>query len=196
VTPGLGPTAVVGLAGAGLAAVASAQVWGRAEVTEPAVRVVEARGSDVAPVALPLALVALAAWGAVLVLRRRGRRVVSAVGLAAAVGVVVAVVTRAGDVGDTVRALVTGGATRGDVTTATTVWPFAAAVGAALSGLAFLAALRAAPAWPEMSSRYDAPADQPAAGEPGGSPGPAERSEPAEPGDLWKAIDEGRDPTA
>jgi uncharacterized membrane protein (TIGR02234 family) len=185
VTPRLGPTAVVGLAGAGLAAVASAQVWGRAEVTEPAVRVVEARGSDVAPVALPLALVALAAWGAVLVLRSRGRRIVAAVGLAAALGVGAVVAARAGAVGETARGLVTEGATRGDVTTDATLWPYAAGVGAVLAALAFLAALRAAPTWPEMSSRYDAPAAE-------GTDDDAASS----PGDLWSAIDEGRDPTA
>ena len=180
--PGMGPTIVAGLAGAGLAAVSSAQVWGRAEVTEPAVRVVEARGADVAPVALPLALVALAAWGAVLVLRRRGRRVVSVVGLLAALGVVTAVAVRMGSIGDAARDLVAGGAARSGVTTETTMWPWAAVLGAVVTALGFLVALRVSPSWPEMSSRYDAPA----------SDRPAEAVTP----DMWKALDEGRDPTA
>jgi uncharacterized membrane protein (TIGR02234 family) len=185
VSPGLGPTALVGLAGAGLAAVSSAQVWGRAEVTAPAVRVVEVSGADVAPVALPLALVALAAWGAVLVLRRRGRRVVAVVGLAAAIAAVVAVALRLGDVAATALASVTAGAARSDVTTESTLWPYAAGLGALLTALAFVAAYRAAPTWPEMSGRYDSPAS---------STGrvPAEEST----GDLWRALDEGRDPTA
>jgi uncharacterized membrane protein (TIGR02234 family) len=192
----LGPTAVLGLAGAGLAAVSSAQGWARAEATVPAVRVVEARGSDVAPVALPLALVALAAWGAVLVLRRRGRRVVSAVGLLAALGVAAAVVVRLDDAAGTARQLVTGGAGRADVTADVTTWPYLAVTGAALAALAFVVALRAAPGWPEMSSRYDAPAGDPAA-DPGA--GPAARSGSGSgvtPSELWKAMDEGRDPTA
>lgn len=190
---GLGPTAVVGLAGSGLAAVASAQVWGRARVTEPALRVVEARGGDVVPVALPLALVSLAAWGAVLVLRKRGRRVVSVVGLAAALGVVLAVVTGVGEVGGTLRDLVSA-ASPGDVTTDTTAWPYAAGVGALLAAVAFVIALRAAATWPEMSSRYDSPAAGPGAGGAGGSQGSG--GDEASSGDLWKALDEGRDPTA
>jgi uncharacterized membrane protein (TIGR02234 family) len=180
VTPRLGLTAVVGLAGAGLASVASAQVWGRAEVTDPVARVVEVRGADVSPVALPLALVALAGWGAVLVLRRCGRRVVAVVGLLAAVGVVVAVATRVGSVGETARGLVSGGGVRSDLTVTTTSWPWVAMVGAALTVVAFLAAYRGAPGWPEMSSRYDAPTD---------------REDVRRDSDLWRALDEGRDPT-
>jgi hypothetical protein len=42
--------------------------------------------------------------------------------------------------------------------------------------------------WPEMGRRYDAPAARAVA--PGG--GPAEEQENLE---LWKALDEGRDPT-
>ena len=196
---GLGPTAVMGLAGSGLAAVASGQVWGRARVTEPALRVVEARGGDVAPVAVPLALVALASWGAVLVLRRRGRRIVSTIGLAAALGVALTVALGIGEVAETARALVTDGAGRGDVGTSTTTWPYAAVVGALVAVAAFLTALRSAPAWPEMSSRYDAPAgdrngtrrtgDAPVTGEAG------EASREPNDRDLWQAIDEGRDPT-
>lgn len=195
----MGPTVVAGLAGAGLAAVASAQVWGRAEATVPAVRVVEARGADVAPVAVPLALVALAAWGAVLVLRRRGRRVVSVVGLAAAVGVAVTVALRVGAVDATARDLVSGGASRGDVSTDVTMWPYAAGVGALVSALLFAVAWRGAPGWPEMSSRYDAPASDHADGDDraaGAHPGGATAAGDATPGELWKALDEGRDPTA
>ncbi len=186
----MGPTAVAGLIGAGLATVSSAQVWGRAEITTPAVREIEVRGSDVAPVALPLALVALAAWGAVLVLRRRGRRAVSVVGLLASAGVALAVTLNAGSVAETARGMVAGGAGRTDIATQTTGWPWFAVLGAVLTAVAFVAAYLAAPAWPEMSSRYDAPTD-----------GPADRAEGTEssetsPNELWKALDEGRDPTA
>ena len=192
----MGPTVVAGLAGAGLSAVASAQVWGRAEATVPAVRVVEARGADVAPVAVPLALVALAAWGALLVLRRRGRRVVAVVGVAAAAGVAVTVAVRVGAVDTTARDLVSGGASRGDVSTDVTLWPYAAAVGAVVSAVLFVVAWRAAPTWPEMSSRYDAPvADRPDAAEGTGTRGDDVSGEPT-PGELWSALDDGRDPTA
>ena len=45
------------------------------------------------------------------------------------------------------------------------------------------------PAWPEMGSRYDAP---------GAADGPADDVPPEERSnlDLWKQLDEGRDPTA
>ncbi len=194
--PGLGPTAVLGLAGAGLAAVSSAQVWGRAEAAMPAVRTVEARGADVAPLALPLALVALASWGAILVLRRRGRQVVALLGLAAAIGVVVSVLTRVGDVTGTAGSLLAGSETRADLTTSTTAWPYLACAGAVVAGIGFALAVRGAATWPEMSRRYDSPSAgaAPVAGsEPAAGPEDEGGSAPV---DLWRALDEGRDPTA
>ena len=185
-TPRLGPTAVLGLAGAGLATVSSAQVWARASAAEPALRSVEARGGEVAPLALPLALVALASWGAVLVLRRRGRRVVSALGLLAAVGVVAAVVPSAHRAPGVATDLLPDSAER--ITSSATAWPWLAVVGAVLTALAFAVALREAGRWPEMSSRYDAPA--------GEAVTEATVAEDASSAELWKALDEGRDPTA
>ena len=180
----LGPTVVLGLAGAGLATVSSAQVWARAQATEPALRTVEARGGEVAPVALPLALVALASWGAVLVLRRRGRRVVATLGLLAALGVALAVVLRAHEAAGVATGLLPE--SQDGITSTTTAWPWLAVTGAVVSALASVVALREAGRWPEMSSRYDAPA-----AEPSSTPAPEEASS----ADLWKALDEGRDPT-
>ena len=52
-----------------------------------------------------------------------------------------------------------------------------------------VAAVRLVPGWPEMGRRYDAPADAaPAA--------PEKAPEEQENLDLWKAMDEGHDPTA
>ncbi len=213
--PGLGPTAVLGLAGAGLAAVSSAQVWGRAQATLPAVRTVEARGADVAPVALPLALVALASWGAILVLRLQGRRVVAVLGLAASLGVIAAVLLRVGDVADTTGSMLAGAGPRGDLGAETTPWPYLACLGAALAAMAFLSAVRSARSWPEMSRRYDSPTPGPSAaadpddpsgpGRSGGPDGPEGPGGPAAeveaegsraPADLWRELDEGHDPTA
>ena len=53
---------------------------------------------------------------------------------------------------------------------------------AALCLVASGLAVRLAPAWPEMGSRYDAPGSAPTAREETGL-------------DLWRALDEGRDPT-
>ena len=68
-------------------------------------------------------------------------------------------------------------------------WFWAAAAGALLSLVATGLAVWWAPAWPEMGSRYDAPA---------GTTAPTPAADPAEQSnlELWKAIDEGRDPTA
>ena len=164
-----GRTVLVGTASAGLAAVASNSVWAVRDAAAP-VQPVELAGSDLVPLAVPLTLVALASWGAVLVLRRRGRRVVSVLGAAAAVGACVATVSRVAGAEDL----------------APTVWPWVVAVAAAVTALALAAAWAAAPGWPEMSSRYDRTvesADEP----PPGAEAPA---------DLWRALDEGRDPTA
>jgi hypothetical protein len=153
-------TLLVGGLGAAVAAVAAHQTWTRAPAAARGLPAVTATGSDVAPVVLPLSLVALAAWGTVLVLRVTGRRVVAVVGLAASVAASVVALTHVGD-------------THG------TSWPVVAGVAAALSAAGFGVVLARAQRWPEMSRRYDAPSDQP------------EQTD----NDLWKALDEGRDPT-
>jgi hypothetical protein len=55
-----------------------------------------------------------------------------------------------------------------------------------VGALAAIAAVRLVPTWPEMGSRYDAPGAAPTP-----PPDPAEMDE----ADLWRAIDQGRDPT-
>jgi uncharacterized membrane protein (TIGR02234 family) len=112
---------------------------------------------------------------------------VSVLGLVASLGAAVTVATTVGSSTDTAARLL------GDVPTtsvSTTVWPYVAGVGALLSAVAFVGALVKAPTWPEMSARYDAPAAGPAGS---ATERPAEELTDAE---LWKALDEGRDPTA
>jgi uncharacterized membrane protein (TIGR02234 family) len=175
-----GPTVAVGLGGAALATVAAGRPWAEATTSAQGTRTVAAAGTDVAAAALPLALVALAAWGAVLVLRRRGRRVVAVIGALAAVGSAVAVATEASRA-DELAAGMLGGAS--DVTVTTTLWPVVTVVGAVVAALTFAVALVRAPAWPEMSSRYDSPAES--------SQGERSMTD----AELWRALDEGHDPT-
>ena len=188
--PGFAPTVLLGLAGAGLAAVAGGQTWATATVTAPAVRTAAASGADVAPLGLPLALLALVAWAAVLLLRRRGKRVAAVVGLLAAVATGATVLTAAGSSPEVAAELLgapgspDGPGGPDSPATTTTAWPVAGLVGALLSAAAFLVAVRGAARWPELSRRYDPP---------GGAAGDAERSGAT---DLWRALDEGRDPTA
>ncbi len=106
------------------------------------------------------------------------------------------VAVRVGAVDATARDLVSGGASRGDVSTDVTLWPYAAVVGAVVSAVLFAVAWRAAPTWPEMSSRYDAPVGDRADADESAGPRGAEVSGEPTPSELWTAMDEGRDPTA
>jgi uncharacterized membrane protein (TIGR02234 family) len=178
-----GPSVLVGLAGAGLAAVAGARQWATTHGDAAGIKVdASVSGAESQPLVAALALVALAAWGVVLVIRGRARRLVAGIGLAASVGALVGVVlgfSAAQD--DSVEAAVARGATSDTFQTSLTVWYFLAGVGALLAVVAFTVAVVRAPRWPAMGTKYDAPSARP---------------KPATDEDMWRAIDEGRDPTS
>lgn len=179
---------LAGLASAGLAAVAGHQAWATADGVGEAGQLAQVAtglgaGAGEVPAAGAAALVCLAAWGALLVTRGRFRRVVAVMAALAAVGYTAAVVTGFTGAPDGVRrATADLGLTAPDVERTGWYW---AAVVAALAVLATTAlAVRLVPTWPEMGSRYDAPR---------GAPAPTVTSGNI---DLWKAMDEGHDPTA
>jgi uncharacterized membrane protein (TIGR02234 family) len=179
-----GPTVLVGLVTAALTAVAATKDWARATGDAAGVAVrASAGGSEAAPLVVALALVALASWGVVLVLRGRARRVVAVVGLLACLGALVGVVYAFdGAQDDALAALRDKGAT-GDVAQAgLTAWYFVTGAAALLTLLTFVVAVLRAPTWPAMGSRYDAPA--------------ARAEQPLTEQDLWRALDQGHDPTA
>lgn len=162
-------------------AVSSGRVWARASADVAGVASeATAKGSEVAPLALALALVGLAAWGAVLVLRRTPRRLVAGLGLVASLGVAVVTVGSAGRARDEALSQLAGKTSAVDASVHLTGWYAATIVGAVLAALGFAAAVVLAPSWPEMANRYDAP-----------NTAPSE----AEQQDLWKALDHGEDPT-
>lgn len=172
---------LLGGAASALAATAASRPWATATVdVGGAAREFSADGSDVAPLALALGLVALASWGAVLVTRTRGRQVASLVGLAASAGALAAAAASYNRAVDEAVELGGGPALADGSHTA---WFFVLLVTAGAAAVLFGVAVRAAAGWPEMGARYDAP---------GG------RSAPRTPeqADLWKALDEGHDPTA
>jgi hypothetical protein len=175
---GFVPTVGLGLATAALAAVASAKPWFRLASDSAVPGVPPSDRSIDMPLALALSLVVLAGWGAVLVSRGRLRRVLVVVGLVAALGVVACAATAPfmlpGDLRDALGPSASG------LGVHATGWFVAAAVAALLSLATLVAAVRLAPGWPTMSSRYDAPATR--------------ATEPDET-DLWKALDAGHDPT-
>jgi len=142
------------------------------------------------PLVTALALVVLASWGVVLVTRGRVRRAVAGLGVLAAAGATVAGVAAYSQVADQLRdQLAQVGVVDPDL--AHTGWYWLALVGAVLCLVTTVLAVLLVPGWPEMGSKYDAPGGGPAATG-GGDPSPAEASNL----DLWKAMDEGRDPTA
>ncbi|WP_205474601.1 Trp biosynthesis-associated membrane protein [Nocardioides sp. SYSU D00038] len=204
------PAVGAGLAGSGLAAVAGHRAWAEAaggdDRTDAVASAALAGSAGVteAPAAGALALVALACWGVLLVTRARARRAVALLAVVAAVGVVVVTVAGLGSVPDDVRdALAAGGVDDPEV--ARTAWPWLCGLGALVSAAAAALALRDAPGWPEMGTRYDAPtagaAGTSSAGTSSAGTGAPVADDAAEAGDrssldLWKAIDEGHDPTA
>jgi uncharacterized membrane protein (TIGR02234 family) len=190
-----GPAVLAGLTGAVLSAVAAGRDWATASGSAAGVDVTAAvKGSATAPLAIALGLVALAAWGVVLVLRGRTRRLVAVLGALAAVGVVAAVVNgfhRAHD--DAVAAVAAKGGSEDAVHASLTGWYFVCGAGAVLTLAAFAVAVVASPRWPAMGTRYDAPGAPPA-GSTAVSGG--RTAEPVTERDMWRALDDGRDPTA
>jgi hypothetical protein len=172
---------IVGLASAALVAVAGNQAWAKAAegqgIGEEVASVSVAVGEAKAPLATALALVVLATWGVLLVTRGRFRRAISWVCGLASLGLLAAVVAAVLAAPDVVAdAYRPYGVT--DIDVSRTAWSWLALAAAAL-------AVRDVGRWPQMGKRYDAPgADDP-------QPEPGERSNL----DLWKAMDEGRDPT-
>jgi uncharacterized membrane protein (TIGR02234 family) len=187
---GFAGTVLLGLAGAVLATVAGSRDWATATGSSTGVRVSgTVSGSTSAPLALALGFVCLAAWGVILVLRGRLRRAVAVVGAVASAGALASVLTawnRAQH--DAVRAVVAKGATGDSFSSSLTGWFFACAVGAVIALVAFALAVPAAPHWPAMGSRYDAPAARRESAQV-----PADERTPQ---DMWRALDRGHDPTA
>jgi uncharacterized membrane protein (TIGR02234 family) len=176
-----GPVVVLGLLGSGLVALAGTKPWA---APDGGSTLVDQTGGHV-PLAGALGLVSLACWGVVLVTRGRVRRVVAVLGALVALGLVATVVVGRGSALDSARsaALDLG---QGSATSHTTGWWWVALVGSVVAVLTALATVPLVSTWPEMGSRYDAP-----------GAAPTQPTDPAEmdEGDLWRAIDQGRDPT-
>jgi uncharacterized membrane protein (TIGR02234 family) len=176
------PAVLVGLAGTGLCALAGAKPWAAPD-DQAGSTLVSASGGHV-PLASALGLVGLAAWGVLLVTRGWVRRGVALLGVLVAVGLVATAVVGRSSALDSARKATVD--LRGTSTgTHLTAWWVVGLVGAVLAVAAAGFALRFVPAWPEMGSRYDAPQ------------GRAEAADPADmdEADLWRALDQGRDPT-
>lgn len=176
-----GAVVLAGLATSGLTAVAAANPWYRASGERRMLGLSDAGNEADMPLALACALVVLAVWGVVLVTGARTRRVVLAVGMVAGLGVLACVVRAPALLPDQIADRL--GPFDGEIQE--TGWYLVACVAVVLALATMIVGWRLAPRWPTMSSRYDAPVAGQAAATP----------EDADELALWKALDEGRDPT-
>ena len=182
-----GPVLVLGLASGTLAAVAGTKPWvvgADGSAPDPLGLVADAGEM---PLGLALALVLLACWGVLLVSRGAVRRLVAGLGLLAALGLAATVGVAFFTLPDQVSAAQRAALPTEDVFGSTiSGWYVVAAVSAVISVVTTALAVWWAPAWPEMGRRYDAP---------GSTRGSEPTAEEPSSLDLWKSIDEGRDPT-
>jgi len=196
------PVLLLGLASAALASVAASKPMARVDpgwLDDRDLRgMVEAQvervGGDELPLAAALALVLLAAWGVLLVTRGRVRRMVAVVAVVAALGVVGATWFGFPGLEDALREdLAPMFGAHDDADSAPiehTAWFWTLLAAGLVAVLASAAAVRWAPSWPEMGSRYDAPAGSATTERPASEQGEQSNI------DLWKSLDEGNDPTA
>jgi len=185
-----GPVLLTGLASGIVAAVAGARPWvrgssGNVDTANPAsAAIIDLSGVRESPLAVSLALVVLACWGVILVTRGRVRRAVAVLGALAAIGMLVTIVAAFWSLQDALSEALLAASGLDTAEVSLTGWYAAALVAGLISVAATLAAVRYIPTWPEMGSRYDAPTT--------GTP----EVEPEGNLELWKALDEGHDPTA
>jgi uncharacterized membrane protein (TIGR02234 family) len=180
---------VLGILGAGaLALFAVTRAWATATVRTPGVPIdtVEASGADGAPVLVILAIVVVAAGLAVVA---SGGWVRQLVGLTiAAVAACAAVRALSLDIGGApiARALRESPANLGAVHPVPDVssWPVVATVAFGVAALLGSCVVAFGRQWPRMGSRYDRPASA-----------PPEQRELLEEADVWRALDDGHDPT-
>ena len=182
-----GPTLLLGLGTAGLAAIASSKPWiggGTTGATDAQLSAIDT-GTRY-PLASAVSLVLLASWGVLLVTRGVVRRAFALLVAVAAVGLVATVVAGYLTLPD--QASTDAGALLSGRTpdTGFSGWFWTAAVAAVVALVPAVSAVRFVRHWPEMGSRYDAPAVSAEA---------VASHEPASEQDLWKALDQGQDPT-
>lgn len=185
-----GPVVLATLATGGLGFWAASRPWATTVLSSEGLAPTDLNvsGTDAEPLVSALAVVVIAAALALLAAGPRLRKVVGVLTILVGVlGIVVAprpgaagirsAVTKAAEA----SAAYTGPESIGDISS--TFWYFVSVLAFVLAVLLGVAILRWSGAWPTMSSRYDAP---------GARPKPAEKISDA---DMWKAMDEGNDPT-
>jgi uncharacterized membrane protein (TIGR02234 family) len=178
---------LTGVVGGGLVAVAAAKPWATATVGGQGLpaQPVSVDGADAVPLVAALGLVLLAGAVSLAATRNQGRRLAGLLLVVAAVVVAWQTLTAGPAITDALREQTVGSAGSAALPDANgTAWRWLTLVGAGLSLAAGLAAVSKGPDWPAMGSRYDAPTSA-------RSNNPDVREDV----DVWRAIDEGEDPT-
>jgi uncharacterized membrane protein (TIGR02234 family) len=181
--------------GGAVTLLAAGRPWAEGQAVQGTLRApLHVSGGSLAPAVPALALAALAGALAVLATRGAARRLAGIAVQLCGVGVVVAAAAhldpdgqdlagRAGSALGTATATATGGGT---------AWPWLAIAGGLLITGAGGAAAWHGPAWPAMSSRYEAPG----AAKAGATAATRERTSDGDaPLEQWRAMDRGEDPT-
>ena len=182
------PVVLGTLAAGGLAFLAASRTWAHVTVATDGLPSdsVDVTGSDAQPIVPALALVVVAAALAVLASSPRVRRAVGGftvlVALAAAAAVVLGGSSLDHAVDHAVRESPAYTGT-GDHDFTASAWRYVTVVAFVLAAALGGVTARLGAIWPTMSSRYDAPAARPAV------------TSPQSDAEMWKALDEGHDPT-
>ncbi len=183
------PVVVGTLAAGGVALFALGRTWATSNVVAQGLTAdkVAATGSDAHPLVAALAVVVIASALAILAASRRVRQ---AVGVFTAIIALAAVWIIAFE-GDALDGAITAAVQKSPAFTGSNhpdslhenAWPYVAIAAFVLAAVLGACTTRFAAAWPTMGSRYDAPPVR----------GNAQQTQGGN--DMWKALDEGRDPT-
>ena len=182
------PVVLGTLAAGGLSFFAASRTWAHLRIATDGLPSdsVDVTGADAQPLVSALALVVVTAALAVLAASPRLRRVVG--GFTVVVALIAAALVLLGGssldhaVGHAVEASPAFTGT-GDHDFTTSAWKYVTALGFVLAAFLGGVTARFGAMWPTMSSRYDAPAARPSV------------TAPESDAEMWKALDEGRDPT-
>ncbi len=190
---GYAVTLVVGLAAATGAVVGLARPWIAATATQPGLPDLETTvtGAEIAPLAGALGFVMLAAFGAVIATRGVIRRALGGLILVCAVVVAVSTLALPDATGQVESGLSAVGWAGGPYETSARPWRWVTLAAAVLCGVAGAAVAAVGHRWATMGSRYDAPTSKQSSRSSAGSVAGEDMSE----ADVWREIDEGRDPT-
>lgn len=182
------PVVLGTLAAGGLAFFAASRTWAHVRIATDGLPSdsVDVTGADAQPLVSALALVVVTAALAVLAASPRVRRVVGGFTVLIALTAAVVVLLGGSSLDNAVDHAIEASPAytgSGDHDFTTSAWKYVTALAFVIAALLGGITAKLGASWPTMSSRYDAPAARPAV------------TAPQSDAEMWKALDEGRDPT-